>query len=138
MLQTLMPLIVVLSWLALPVSIVCIVDDWFLRPRRALDSGPQVVRDGTLMTLLYTALPVLIIAAVLRLLLAERLDFAAVLLGITVITGIVWGLDAWLLRPRRIAAAAAAGRDPAQVPEPGTVDYARSFFPVALVVLVLR
>ncbi len=32
----------------------------------------------------------------------------------------------------------AAGRDPAQVPEPGTVDYARSFFPVALVVLVLR
>jgi hypothetical protein len=58
--------------------------------------------------------------------------------GITVVTGIVWGLDAWLLRPRRSAAARAAGRDPAQVPEPGTVDYARSFFPVALVVLVLR
>ena len=42
------------------------------------------------MTLLYTALPVLIIAAVLRLLLAERLDFSAVLLGITVLTGVVW------------------------------------------------
>ncbi len=138
MLQTLMPLIVALSWLALPVTLVCIVDDWFLRPRRALDSGPQVVRDGTFMTLLYTALPVLIIAAVLRLLLAERLDFSAVLLGITVVTGIVWAVDAWVLRPRRIAAAAAAGRDPAQVQEPGTVDYARSFFPVALVVLVLR
>ena len=59
MLQTLMPLTVALSWLALPVTLICIVDDWFLRPRRALDSGPQVVRDNTLMTLLYTALPVL-------------------------------------------------------------------------------
>src|SRR6185295_1206308 len=87
---------------------------------------------------LYSALPVLIIAAVLRLLLAERLDFSAVLLGITVLTGVVWACDARLFRPRREAAARAAGRDPAQVPEPGTVDYARSFFPVALVVLVLR
>src|SRR6202012_4503329 len=39
---------------------------------------------------------------------------------------------------RRSAAARAAGKDPALIPEPGTVDYARSFFPVALVVLVLR
>ena len=30
------------------------------------------------------------------------------------------------------------GKDPARVTEPGTVDYARSFFPVALVVLLLR
>ena len=48
MLQTLMPLIVALSWLALPVTLVCIVDDWILRPRRALAAGPgpQVVRDA--------------------------------------------------------------------------------------------
>src|ERR1700730_7237593 len=32
MLQTLMPFIVLLSWLALPVTLVCIVDDWLLRP----------------------------------------------------------------------------------------------------------
>ena len=138
MLQSLMPMIVVLSWLALPVTLICIVDDWFLRPRRALAPGTQVVRDPPLMTLLYTALPVLIIAAVVRLLVAETLDFSAVLLAITLITGVVWGLDAWLLRPRRLAAARAAGRDPALVSEPGTVDYARSFFPVALVVLLLR
>ncbi len=43
-----------------------------------------------------------------------------------------------MLRPRRSKAARAAGKDPALIPEPGTVDYARSFFPVALVVLVLR
>ena len=36
MLQSLMPLIVLMSWLALPVTLICIVDDWFLRPRRAL------------------------------------------------------------------------------------------------------
>jgi signal peptidase I len=129
----LMPLIVLLSWLAVPAGLVCIVDDWLLRPRRA-----PTAADAPLMKLLYWLLPLLIGAGVLRLLLAERLDFSAVLLLITVVTGVVWGLDVWVLRPQRAAAARAAGRDPAAIPEPGTVDYARSFFPVALVVLVLR
>ena len=129
----LMPLIVVLSWLAVPVGLVCIVDDWLLRPRRAPGTA-----DAPVMQVLYWVLPVLIGAGVLRLLLAERLDFSAVLLAITVVTGIVWGLDVWILRPQRFAAARAAGRDPAAIQEPGTVDYARSFFPVALVVLALR
>jgi hypothetical protein len=31
--QSLISIIVLLSWLALPVGLVCIVDDWFLRPR---------------------------------------------------------------------------------------------------------
>jgi len=140
MLESLKPLIDLLSWLALPVSLICIVDDWFLRPRRALGApqGAPVVRDAPLMSLLYTVLPVLIIAAVVRLLISETLDFSAVLLAITVVTGVVWGIDAALLRPQRVAAARLAGREPASVPEPGTVDYARSFFPVALVVLLLR
>ena len=43
------------------------------------------------------------------------------------------------LPPQRAAAARAAGkRSRAPIAEPGTVDYARSFFPVALVVLLLR
>ncbi|HYL02014.1 MAG TPA: signal peptidase I [Steroidobacteraceae bacterium] len=135
MIPMLMPLIVVLSWLALPVGLVCIADDWVLRPRRTLTG---VTRDAPLMRTLYAVLPVLIGAAVLRLLLAERLDFSGVLLAITVITGAVWGFDALVLAPQRRAGAQAAGRDPATVAEPGTVDYARSFFPVALVVLALR
>ncbi|MBS0367267.1 MAG: signal peptidase I [Proteobacteria bacterium] len=69
---------------------------------------------------------------------AERLDFSAVLLAITVITGIIWAADTLLARPRREAAALAAGRAPQSLREPGTVDYARSFFPVALAVLLLR
>jgi signal peptidase I len=133
MMTSLMPLIVLLSWLALPVGVICVVDDWLLRPRR-----PPAVADAPLMKVLYWLLPLLIGAAVLRLLLAERLDFSAVLLLITVITGLVWALDSAVLKPQRLAAARAAGRDPAAAPEPGTVDYARSFFPVALVVLALR
>jgi signal peptidase I len=135
--QSLISIIVLLSWLALPVGLVCIVDDWFLRPQRLI-AAPAPPHDAPLMTFLYSALPVLIACAVLRLLIAERLDFSAVLLAITVLTGAVWAVDHVLLRPRRVAAALAAGKDPAQTPEPGTVDYARSFFPVALVVLLLR
>jgi signal peptidase I len=131
-------IIALLSWLALPVGLIVIIDDWFIRPRRQIAASPAPPVDPPLMKALYLLLPLLILAAVARLLLAERLDFSAVLFSITAITGIVWLLDIALLRPRRIAAARAAGKDPALIPEPGAVDYARSFFPVALVVLVLR
>ena len=82
--QSLLSVIVLLSWLALPVGLVCIVDDWFLRPRRLIAAAAPP-HDSPLMTFLYSALPVLIAAAVLRLLIAERLDFSAVLLAITVL-----------------------------------------------------
>src|SRR5882757_2498448 len=126
------------SWLAIPVGLLVIIDDWFIRPRRQVAASPQPPVDPPLMRTAYMLLPLLIGAAVLRLLLAERLDFSSVLFGITALTGVVWLLDVALLRPRRVKAARAAGKDPALIPEPGTVDYARSFFPVALVVLVLR
>jgi signal peptidase I len=61
-----------------------------------------------------------------------------VLLLIAVITGVVWLLDVAVFRRVRTARARAAGKDPAAISEPGTVDYARSFFPVAVIVLVLR
>ncbi len=131
-------IIVILSWLALPLGLLVIADDWFVRPRRQIAASPQPPVDPPLMRTAYMLLPVFIGAAVLRLLLAERLDFSSVLFGITALTGVVWLLDVALLRPRRVKAARAAGKDPALIPEPGTVDYARSFFPVALVVLVLR
>jgi len=131
-------IIVVLSWLAIPIGLAVIADDWFIRPRRQIAASPQPPVDPPLMRTAYTLLPLFIGAAVLRLLLAERLDFSAVLFGITAITGVAWLLDVVLFRSRRAAAARAAGKDPAMIPEPGTVDYARSFFPVALVVLVLR
>lgn len=133
-----MQIVVFLSWLALPVGVLCVADDWFFRPRRQIAAAPQEARDPPAVALAYHILPIMIGAAVIRLLVAERLDFSAVLFGITVLTGVVWGVDAVLLARRRLAATTAAGKDPALIREPGTVDYARSFFPVALVVLVLR
>jgi signal peptidase I len=138
MLQSLIQLA---AWLALPVALVCVVDDWFLRPRR-IAKTPTVAGveppDGAVMKVLYALLPVLVLAAVYRMLTAERADFSLVLVVITALSGLVWAVDSWLLRPRRDAAARAGGRDPAALPDPGTVDYARSFFPVAFVLLVLR
>lgn len=134
----LMRLVELLSWLALPISLIAVIDDWFLRPRRQIAAAPQPARDPVIVQLAYYALPVLIGAAVIRLLVAERLDFSLVLLLIAVVTGAVWLLDVALLRRMRMSAARAAGKDPQAVSEPGTVDYARSFFPVAVVVLVLR
>jgi len=133
-----MQIIVALSWLALPVGLVCLVDDWFLRPRRQIAAAPQPARDPPLVALCYRLLLILVCAAVLRLLVAERLDFALVLSLITIITGVIWWLDVAWLRGRRAAAARAAAQDPTLIAEPATVDYARSFFPVALVVLLLR
>jgi signal peptidase I len=134
----LMQVILALAWLALPVGLVCIVDDWFLRPRRQIAASPKPVADSAAMSLAYHALPVLIGAAVIRLLVAEQVDFSSVLVAISAVTGVIWALDAGVLRRGRRRAAKAAGKDPAAVPEPGTVDYARSFFPVALAVLLLR
>jgi signal peptidase I len=62
-------------------------------------------------------------------------DFSAILLALTVLFGVVWALDRLFLykkRKARLDAAGEAYRDPAPV------DWARSLFPVVLVVLVLR
>jgi signal peptidase I len=53
---------------------------------------------------------------------------------LTAVTGVVWGLDKWWLGPRRRATAPPGSPD-----KPGhVVDFCRSFFPVILLVLLLR
>jgi len=72
------------------------------------------------------------------------MDFAFILVVLVAVSGLIWGVDAVLLAPRRRAALAALGptASPAEAAEtlaPWTVvEYARSFFPVFLVVLLLR
>ncbi len=134
----LMQVITALAWISIPATLIGVVDDWFLRPRRQLAVAPQVARDPPVITAVYYSLPVLIIAGVVRLLSVEELDFSAVLLLIAVSTGVIWLADVALFRRFRASAAQAAGKSLFDIPEPGTVDYARSFFPVALAVLVLR
>jgi signal peptidase I len=136
--QMLMKLIMLLSWAAIPVAVICVVDDWFLRPKRQLAAAPQPAPDPPLLALCYRALPIFVICGVIRLLVADRLDFSAVLVLITVVTGLIWWLDHLVFAKQRAAAVKASGKDLATVTLPGTVDYARSFFPVAAVVLLLR
>jgi signal peptidase I len=57
-------------------------------------------------------------------------DFSLVLVVLAIVTGTVWALDHWYFAPRRRAAGRAQ--------EPVIVDYSRSFFPVIVLVLVLR
>jgi len=83
-------------------------------------------RTDTRKGILEVAWPVLFIA-VMGLLL-KFTDFAAVLLIAAVITGLAWLFDAKVLRRRRTAGE----------PEPVVVDMARAFFPVIVVVFLIR
>lgn len=62
-------------------------------------------------------------------------DFAAILVGLTALTGIIWGLDHLFFARARAERAALPG---AEAKEPLAVEYARSFFPVILIVLLVR
>jgi signal peptidase I len=72
-------------------------------------------------------------------------DFELFLVLATVACGVIWALDAWLWGPRRRARLAQVSpplrERPAHEPkgrEPLLVEYARSLFPVFLIVLLLR
>src|SRR3989344_8270567 len=72
------------------------------------------------------------------------MDFALIMLLILVGTGAIWGLDRWLLAENRVRKAKAlsqAGKaeEAARVrKEPAYVEYARAFFPVILIVFLIR
>jgi signal peptidase I len=61
-------------------------------------------------------------------LLLKFTDFAAVLLVAAIATGLIWLADRKVFAPRRAA----------QAPEPIVVDMARAFFPVIVVVFLIR
>jgi signal peptidase I len=127
-----------LSWFSLPVGLWCAIDSWFLAPRRMVAAGSTTAVDPPFTRIAYKVLPILVIAPIVRMIRAERLDFSVILLLLSVLTGLVWAADHFYFRKRREAAAAAARPAPITLPEPGTVDYARSFFPVAAIVLLVR
>ena len=74
-------------------------------------------------------------------------DFPTILVAATFVTGLIWAMDALVWAPKRKRAAAALGADgeaveagkiEATLKEPTLVEYAKSFFPVILAVLLLR
>jgi len=73
------------------------------------------------------------------------MDFSLVLFLLVCVTGVVWALDRWAwsgerVRAARAVAQAGGGDEAVQRAgrEPVYVEYARAFFPVILVVFVLR
>jgi signal peptidase I len=61
------------------------------------------------------------------------MDFALILVLATFVTGLIWALDALVLKRQRLV------RSPdGSGAEPVIVEYAKSFFPVLLLVLILR
>ena len=68
----------------------------------------------------------------------EAVDFSFMLVVVGALAGAIWGLDRAFFAGRRQRAAAAAGTPAERVREPVAVEYARSFFPVILLVLVIR
>ena len=72
------------------------------------------------------------------------MDFALIMLLILAATGGLWGLDRWLWAPgreRRATALAEAGKAEEALHarrEPTAVEYARAFFPVILIVFLIR
>jgi signal peptidase I len=126
------------SWLAVPIGLWCAIDSWVLAPKRAVAAGVPNPPDPTPVRIAYTLLPYLLVAVIVRLITAESLDFSLVLLLLSAGTGLVWLLDHFVFRKPRETAAAGAKPQPLAPSEPGTVDYARSFFPVAFIVLIVR
>ena len=72
------------------------------------------------------------------------LDFATVMVLLVVVSGLIWAFDSLVLAPRRRQALAMLG-DTVDVKQseqlsrhPVLVEYARSFFPIFIIVLILR
>ena len=116
--------------------LVILIDGWFMRPRR--DPGATGENEPLLPRLAGYALVVLAVAMLWRLFRYEAVDFSFMLVLVGALSGAVWGLDRAFFAGRRQRAAAAAGTPAERVREPIAVEYARSFFPVILLVLVIR
>jgi signal peptidase I len=66
------------------------------------------------------------------------LDFALLLVVATAVTGVIWLVDILFFKKRRMRRAEASQRGGPVVAEPILVEYSRSFFPILLLVLLLR
>jgi signal peptidase I len=121
------------AWVAIAGSLLVIIASFFFSAKAdAVSAGGTPLADGesasTMHTLLEIAWPLLFIVSLGMLTFKEVMGFAAVLLTATTITGAIWLVDHLLLRKRRQSGTR----------EPVLVEMAKSFFPVILIVFLLR
>jgi len=129
------PFVVLLCAAAVCVLVI-LIDGWFLRPHR--DPGATQPEEPLVPRLAGYALVVLALLMLWRLLRYEAVDFSLMLVVVGAVSGVIWGLDRLFFARGRRAAAARFGTASERVREPIAVEYARSFFPVILLVLVIR
>lgn len=116
--------------------LVILIDGWFFRPQR--DPGATSVDEPWLPKMAGYVLVVLALAMLWRLFRYEAVDFSLMLVVVGAVSGVIWLLDWAFFARRRRANAAMAGTPAERVREPIAVEYARSFFPVIILVLVIR
>jgi len=129
-------LFVVLLGAAIACVLIILVDAWILRPRR--DPSATSLDDPWLPKMAGYALVLLALAMLWRLFRYEAVDFSLMLVIVGVVAGLIWGIDSLFFAAPRARAAATAGTPEGGVREPVAVEYARSFFPVIVLVLVIR
>ena len=129
-------LFMVLLCASLACILVILVDGWFVRPKR--DPSATSTEEPMLPKLAGFVLVGLALIMLWRLFRYEAVDFSLMLVVVGALSGIIWALDRLFFAKARGIAAATAGTSVERVREPIAVEYARSFFPVILVVLVIR
>jgi signal peptidase I len=117
-----------IGWLAMGASALVILAAFLAqrgaaRTANATEATPPAPLQGWL----EIAWPVFFVSAMGMLALKEVVSFPAVLLLASVLTGAIWGADRLLLKSKRGAA-----------PEPALVEMSRSFFPVIVIIFLLR
>ena len=126
-----------LSWLAAPVALWCAIDSWIFAPRRAVAAGVSQPPDPLPLRIAYAVLPVL----VSRSLCGSSLPSRWISPGIAAaVTGHGLGVAAGSFVLPQVTRSRRGQRQATTRPaaRAGTVDYARSFFPVAFIVLLVR
>jgi signal peptidase I len=116
--------------------LVILIDGWIFRPKR--DPGATSVQEPWLPKMAGYALVGLSLAMLWRLFRYEAVDFSLMLVVVGAVSGMIWALDQAFFARRRRHSAATAGTPAERVREPIAVEYARSFFPVIVLVLVIR
>jgi signal peptidase I len=116
-----------------------LIDDLVASTGRRVRSPPPHVAPHGIRALRWVLL-ILGVLTVRTLAKRNALDFSLVLVLATAVTGFIWLVDSLWLRSRRRVLAASLGKgdeDPV-LTQPLSAEYAKSFFPVILIVLVIR
>jgi len=119
-------------------GVIAMFDDLWLAPRRRLQSA-QPAPVAAWMRIVQIGFLILFVRMMYQMIKRSALDFSFVLVVAAGFCGFVWLVDHFFLRPQRLALAARQSKPQTDAEVvPTTVEYAVSFFPVIVVVLIIR